>query len=249
MDKLKTLIEKYLAADTIRKSAAAKGQITKLVSENSIQTSPAAARAEALLIAQQYEIDWLIWRLTFGSLYKEGDRVMGWWDESHCQAQELPLVRNGGQWSVSFYRRSQEKAMWESRGFFEAQPFPVVRREGRNEQFWEVRFDVKTSLFWLEYGYALPCELQYRWDFEGLTVTRSIISQGFWQAWKWWDGALYWYLEKRPELFADMDWWGEEGEAPRFEPPEDSFAVVLGVQGREVWEARKVSGSIRDRQD
>ena len=42
------------------------------------------------------------------------------------------------------------------------------------------------------HGWANACPLQWHQNDEGYIVSRSIIDHGFWQAWKWWDGA--WYL-------------------------------------------------------
>jgi hypothetical protein len=63
-----------------------------------------------------------------------------------------------------------------------------------------------------------------------LFVTRSIIEHGFWQAWKWYGAETkWWYLENRPELFADFDWWGESATKPvRYEPTDNPYAAVLG---------------------
>jgi hypothetical protein len=172
-----------------------------------------------------------------GSPYEEGNRVFGWWHDEQLQAEELPLYYRGGTmgYSVSFHGR--DGALWRRRGFELPSHYPLEFGEG---EIW-VRFDFKSALFFASLGFANPCSLQWYWnETDGLVVSRSIISEGFWQAWKWWEGASWWYLEKRPELFADIDWWGEEL-PQRFEPPEDNpYAAVLGIEGREYWEKVKI---------
>jgi hypothetical protein len=61
-----------------------------------------------------------------------------------------------------------------------------------------------------------------------LFVDRSIIEHGFWQAWKWYGAdTQWWYLEHRPELFADLEWW-VDSKPMRYEPQDDPYAAVLG---------------------
>lgn len=64
------------------------------------------------------------------------------------------------------------------------------------------------SFFYAKYGWANACPLQWYRDEEGYKVDRSIIPHGFWQAWKWWEGAWHWYIRNRPELFENFDCWG-----------------------------------------
>lgn len=241
MKKMLEAILAYLSENgSNRKIAAAKGRITKFANELASEIGAAAAREKILKLLEDVTEESSRWdllknRFTPGSLYTEGDRVFGWWDTSaQVQAEELPLYGSGATYSVSFYRRDNEAWLWRQRGFELAEDLPTVRRG--NELV--VQFNVKRSLFWLKYGYALPCDLPWhrgRFDGDGncLWVDRSIISAGWWQAWKWWDGAKWWYLEKRPELFADMDWWGDWEEKPVFySPPDDPYAAVLGTPHR-----------------
>jgi hypothetical protein len=151
---------------------------------------------------------------------------MGWWSiEAQVQAEELPLERLGQAYSVTFYDRSQERGLWQLRGFYEAEGLLLVHLEDGSY----VRFAVERSLFFLEFGYALPCTLQWYWNEHGLFVSRSIIGTGWHQAWKWWDGAKWWYFAHRPELFADLDSWGTL-DPIRHEPEDDPYAAVLGGQ-------------------
>lgn len=241
MKKILEAILAYLLGDgSSRKIAAAKGRITKLASELASELGAVQAREEILQVLTEVKEDssrWLLLknRFTAGSLYQEGDRVFGWWDITlQAQAEELPLYHSGASYSVSFYRRQNEALLWRQRGFEEAEALPTTRRGGELL----VEFNVQRSLFWLKYGYALPCKLPWhRGRFDGdedcLWVDRSIISAGWWQAWKWWDGAKWWYLEKRPELFADMDWWGDWEDKPIFHSPvDDPYAAVLGTPHR-----------------
>lgn len=95
MQKLKAAIEKYLAADTLRKQAGAKGAITRLVNERAKEIGASLARDEVQLVLKEFEElpHWLTQRFTLGSLYQEGDRIFGWWSENQAQAEELPLYR------------------------------------------------------------------------------------------------------------------------------------------------------------
>lgn len=242
-DKLSQAIDKYLFAEgTNRRIGSAKARLTKLVDELwHIGNDGKEIRKLALELLEEKEYvpdrtKLLRNRFTYGSLYLESDRVFGWWNPDAPQAEQLPLAYSAGTWIVSFWAMPAEAEAWEYRGFLTAQDLPLTRRVWSPEnQFnlldiWEVKFPVKLTHFWLEYGYALPCKLQWHRDNEGLFVDRSILSAGYWQAWKWWAGARDWYLEKRPELFADMPWWGDyDLEAPiRYEPEDDLYAAVLG---------------------
>jgi hypothetical protein len=251
MEKLREAIRSYLLQDgSSRKIASAKGRITKLVNESAadlgVQKARELARTVlALVIVEGQNIstgreNLLKNRFDVRSFYLEGDRVFGWYDpETQVQAEELPLYFNDGAYYyyVSFYRRSDDYSFWRSRGFEAAEDLPTIQhRDGL-----EVKFDVKRSLFWLQYGYALPCKLQYhrgRFDGNGIGddreecfwVSRSIISSGWWCAYKWWPDCQWWYYERHPEWFTEMDWWGTP-EPVRHEPIDDPYAAVLGGMG------------------
>lgn len=232
---VETAITEYLdlGQSSNRKLGAAKGKITKLVNELAKEIGAVLAREkilkflESLKIGSNERLDFLLKRFTPGTFYEEGERIFGWWDiNEQVQAEELPMYTEIGWDGSKTYIVSVSGGGL--KGFCIAQPIPVKFYAGGLE----VSFDVKQSLFWLEYGYALPCKLQWhRGQWDGgtcLWVNRSIFSSGFWQAWKWWEGAKWWYLEKRPELFAPLDWWGKELSPQRFEPEDDPYAAVLG---------------------
>jgi hypothetical protein len=229
MEKIKTAIERYTQAETSRKQSAAKGLITRILNERASEVGATAARQEVIEVLKDLDgiPNWIAQRLNTRSFYKEGDRVMGWWDKaSQVQAEALPLYSTGRSYSVSFFGRSNEIWLWNQRGFYTAENLPLMFYATPGSM--QVEFPVERSLLFLEYGYALPCPLQWWWrQGEELRVSRSIISHGFWQAWKWWDGAQYWYWERRPELFADMDWWEPEQKAA-IHPKPNEFAAVLG---------------------
>jgi hypothetical protein len=247
MEKLREAIRRYLSFGTGgRTIGSAKGRITKLVNESAAELGVGKARELALTVLAlvlaegrdvcESRVETLKNRFNPKSLYREGDRVFGWYDpEMQVQAEELPLYYNDGAYYyyVSFYRRSDDYSFWRSRGFEAAEDLPTIQhRDGL-----EVKFDVKRSLFWLEHGYALPCKLPWhrgRFDGQGtdecLWVSRSIIPAGWWCAWKWWEGCQWWYYERHPEWFTDMDWWGTyDLTVPiRYEPIDDPYAAVLG---------------------
>lgn len=214
----------------------AKARVTRLVNDLAQEFGPATARELALACVQSApeasvpdRVSLLTQRFTVGSLYVDNQTVFGWYEpQSQAQAEALPLYYTGESYEVSFSMTTKESKLWQQRGFHLAEDLPVVRHGF--SRCLEVVSPIKRALHFLEYGYALPCQLQWYRDEDGFHVSRSIISAGFWCAWKWWSDAKYWYLEKRPELFADMDWWGEEIPAvrQRFEPEDDPYAAVLG---------------------
>ncbi|MEG4302200.1 hypothetical protein [Microcoleus sp. D3_18a_C4] len=99
----------------------------------------------------------------------------------------------------------------------------------------EVSVPYSQTFFYAKYKFANACPLQWYRDAEGYKVERSIIPHGFWQAWKWWDGAWQWYIEKRPELFEDFDCWDDPQPNSRIEPG----SAVLGGKNKDFWESQK----------
>lgn len=235
--KLKAAIQKYLDADTKLTKSGAKGVITKLVNN--------ASEVEINLIPdilQEFQElpDWLKLRFQKGSLYEEGNRVFGWYKESQVQAVELPVQLDMFEYDdgEKYHRVKYIKVTHEERGFSPAIDLPLNR--GRVEVPVAPGYDFyHTFLTMWKHGWASPCSLQWSWferpswsDLEGYVVERSIISHGFWKAWKWWPDCWCWYYEKRPELFEDADWWGEKVPAMRHSPPNDPYAAVLGNASR-----------------
>ena len=232
--KLKAAIQKYLDADTKNSKSGTKGAITKLIN--------AASATDVMLIPEilqefQELPSWLKLRFKKGSLYQEGDRVFGWYKEDQVQAVELPVVLDlfsyddGVNNCIVRYIRVISEEM----NFAPAVDLPFngcrVDVQPDDDNFWEL----------LECGWASPCDLQWSWferprwsEKEGYVVERSIISHGFWQAWKWWPDCWHWYYGKRPELFEDADLWG----LLQAEPPNDRYAVVLGGSNKQYFKDR-----------
>lgn len=239
-EELPKLIERYNAADTKGKRTAAKSAFTRWLKKQVAEIGILALRQELKAVELPKELKE---RLVPGSLYQKGDRVFGWYSsDEQVQAEHLPLIRYRdnqwkASWKVSFFG-FQDRHLWEERGFGLAEALPLVEgyRPGRY-----VQIDHCKTLFFLDLGYAVPCALPWTRDEACLTVTRSIISAGWWQAWKWWEGCQWWYLEKRPELFADLDWWGNYSfeEQTRHEPQNNPYAAVLGGSNKEYWESVK----------
>lgn len=235
-EQFKKRIQAYINGDNHRRRYA-KQAITTSLNTYSKHHGPSATRAEAQEALEEFldflEVDWLINRLTPGSLYEEGDRVMGWLDvETQVQAEQLPLKAGHIYEEVAdtyftFYEVVISENVWNQQGFFEAEHLPIHRVHIYSAPYWKVDFPVSQTKKFLTYGYALPCQLQWRRDVsEGYLVTRNIREHGFWRAWKWWDGALYWYIEHKPELVGDLDLW----QVHRYEPPDNPYAAVLGGQ-------------------
>jgi len=224
--KLKKQIEQY---NTDRKPAR-KAAITKLINQAILSGVENLGLNKIL-----DEIDapeWLKQRFKKGSFFVEGTSVYGWW--SHTEQQQtclLPLFRGeiygeaSKVFQVSFFHiKRDEQGLWRKRGFIEASKIPLtsgllgstINIDWRQDNLEDLR----------KAGYSPPCALQYTRTDESLFVDRSIISHGFWKAWKWWEGADKWYLSHRPELFWDLDIWGDE--TPKRYYPNEPAAAVLG---------------------
>jgi hypothetical protein len=236
MDKLERLIERYLLANTSRKKSATKGAITRLVNERADILGAATARSEIWTILDRKDVPgWMKQRFTPGSLYLEGDRVFGWWDDGSLQAQaeELPLSSSGiSNYSVTLGRCSESASLWRLRGFEIAEELPFVRR---SEEL-KVDFPISRLESLLLYGYAPPCNLQWHRgkffddDTTCLWVDRSIISAGFWCAYKWWPDCRWWYYERHPEWFVDSALWGKKENPVYYFAPESDSAVLGGAK-------------------
>lgn len=232
-DKLKKAIDRYHAADTSRKQAGAKGAITRIVNERATLIGAEAARSEVLEAVKTVDSGIAFWikeRFTPGSFYQEGNYVYGWWDDGsiQVQAEKLPLhFFSGSFYSVSFYHREEEALLWQQRGFEPAEDLPLRSIFSTTSGWSQVSFPVERSEFWAKYGYALPCDLQWRWHpGEEYFVLRTIVDAGFWRAYKWWAGCQWWYYERHPEWFSGSNLWGAEEPTYYFAPEPDS--VVLG---------------------
>jgi hypothetical protein len=239
--KFNKAIQRHLEADRARTMASTKGVITRLANERALEIGVEAARKEILEILNELNKllkysdslpDWLLLRFMPGSFYQEGERVMGWWDvERQVQAEHLPIHHCNQRYWVNFSTHPDEFHLWYERGFDSPKELPVIF--GYEPSRLLVSFPVKRLPKLIEYGYALPCPLQWHWsEGEGLYVNRSIIEHGFWKAWRWHEGSRLWYLEHLPELFVDMPMWGDyqfnNQERTRYEPENDPYAAVLG---------------------
>lgn len=218
-EKLKEAIEKYIIAESPRAKSAAKGTLTRIV--NSSTESNVREQIKEVLAGFDQLPELIKNRFTPGSLYREGNAVFGWYRENQVQAEAIPV-------DVPLCCEGYLNVLSTRDGFIESVRLPFV-------QGFEVSVPCKQTLIYAKYGYANPCSLQWHRNLEGYKVERSIISHGFWQAWKWWDGARDWYLEHRPELFEDFDWWGEPTPDCRIEPG----SAVLGNKNKEFWQAQK----------
>ncbi|MEG4133071.1 hypothetical protein QUA41_31040 [Microcoleus sp. Pol11C1] len=246
--KLRAAIQKHLDADTKHSKSGTLGQITKLINAAVAVEKTLAVEAIETIKSVLAEFEGLPDRLTLrfqkGSLYqgehtRGGGLVFGWYSENQIEALPLPVIfddiilPDGGNRK---YIRVVSGEM-RSHGFLPAVDLPFygsyVYTYPTDENFFEL----------LKAGWASPCPIQWSWldrpswvNLEGYVVERSIIPYGFWVAWKWWPDCWQWYIEKRPELFDDAEFWHKE--PTRYEPPAgDRYAAVLGSasKNREVF--------------
>lgn len=188
-EKLRKAIQQYLDAQPANKSAR-KGAITKLINSSPDVTRDAIQKVIAQFEDLPKEIKN---RFTPNSLYREGSLVFGWFRENQMQAEAIPV-------DIAPYGLDREgylEVLADRDGFVPSIPLPL--RGGCT-----VDVPPQKAFLYAKYGWANACPIQWHRDAEAYTVDRSIIPHGFWQAWKWWEGAWYWYLERRPELFEDV---------------------------------------------
>ncbi|MCC3405203.1 MAG: hypothetical protein JGK17_06325 [Microcoleus sp. PH2017_10_PVI_O_A] len=239
--KLKAVIQKYLDARTKLSKSGAKGAITKLINR--------ATPSDLLLIpeiAKEFEglPQWFKLRFQKGSLYQEGDRVFGWYAENQVQAVKLPVLLDNFTYDDGEEMRTVRyiRVVFENKdmGFFPpiSLPFDGVCVNVA------VSDDYPFLALW-EHGWASPCEIQWSWfgrprwsHLEGYVVERSIISHGFWCAWKWWPDCWRWYYKKRPELFEDAEWWGKKELVRHEHEPSNPYAAVFSPNNTESLRSR-----------
>lgn len=227
--KFKKAFDKYIAATFPIEASRAKAAITKVV--NSSTELNTQEQIQEVLSGFDELPEWIKNRFTPGSLYKEGGLVLGWHRENQVQAEVIAATITSNGLEREGYLR-----VTASRDGFE---MPVDMPLAGSDRV--VSVPQQQSFFYAKYGWANACPLQWYRDEEGYKVDRSIIPHGFWQAWKWWEGAWHWYIKNRPELFEDFDCWGaswdELGEIHAAKPkPSDA---VLGGANKKFWESKK----------
>jgi hypothetical protein len=191
-EKFKKAVEKYIATTFPTEASRAKAVITKIVN-NSTELNTREQIQEVLAGFDELP-EWIRNRFTPGSLYKEGGSVFGWYRENQVQAEAIPVTITSKGLDKEGYLRviaSQDGS---------EVPVDPPLADGDSV----VSVPPRESFLYAEHGWANACPLQWHRDEEGYRVDRSIIPHGFWQAWKWWEGAWHWYIEKRPELFEDF---------------------------------------------
>ncbi len=240
IEKLDSAIEKYLSAfGTNRQIAGAKGRLTKLVNDLADSHGAVTVREKVLdVLANTHYVsdrtELLKNRFTYGSLYQEGDRVYGWYQERdvQVQAEHLPLARSNRAYIVSFYGHGDTIGLWVAFGFAQAEALPTDRRG----QTLYVEIKPESTPFWAKYGYAyaieLPCSrITTNEGVSMLVVKRSIIGSGFWKSYSWWAGCKWWYYDHHPEWFGDDPIWGDWEETPTFYYAPEPDSAVLGGRG------------------
>lgn len=227
MDKLEQLISKFNEADNFRGEAARKASITKAIAKMVEECGIQKTRSEVIRLAAKYNVSYLIKRLT-KELFREGDRVFGWWNEElQVMAEPLPLERTSQEFFVT--RDDNNK------GFYKAENLPIsffTHYDNQPSNVIEVTIE-HNSPEWIAFGYAKACKLQ--WHItpgkNEYIVTRTIFEYGFYCAYKWWEGCATWYENLHPDWFADMEHWGKEVKETR---------AVLGTENRQFWEDRRI---------
>jgi hypothetical protein len=227
--KFKKAIEKCIACTSPIEQSRAKAAITRIVKDAT--ELDVREQIKEVLISFDKLPEWVKNRFTSGSLYREGNSMFGWFRENQVQTEVLPVITTVNGFEEEGYLR-----VIESRDGFQ-RPVDIPLAEGDCV----VSVPYEQSFFYAKYGWANPCPLQWYRDAEGYKIDRSIIPHGFWQAWKWWDGAWHWYIKNRPELFEDFGCWGlswnELGEIHTAKP--DPGSAVLGDANKEFWESKK----------
>jgi hypothetical protein len=221
--KFKRAIEKILTAEDKTALVYGRRRLTRVVKSST--ESNTSQQIQEVLSEFDKLPETIEKRFTRGSLYEEGHSVFGWYSESQVQAEELPV-------EIHYTPHKYIRVSGTGFGFFEAMPLPLLEDN-------IVCVPPRETFTYAECGWANACPLHWHRDEEGYKVNRSIIPHGFWQAWKWWEGAQYWYLERRPELFEDFDCWGKPPQRLSVQPK--SGDVVLGGANanKEFWESQK----------
>jgi len=228
-EKFKKAIEKYIATTLPTEASRAKAAITKVVN-NSTELNTREQIQEVLADFDELP-EWIKNPFTPGSLYKESDSVFGWHRENQVQAEAIPVT-------ITFEGLDREgylRVIASRDGFKEPVNLPLTGDCN------VVSVPLQESFLYAKHGWANACLLQWHRDKEGYRVDRSIIPHGFWQAWKWWEGAQYWYIEKRPELFEDFDCWGASWDKLKeIHAAKPKFGdAVLGGTNKKFWESQK----------
>ena len=224
-EKFKKAIEKYIATTFPTEASRAKAAITKVVN-NSTELNT-REQIQEVLAGFDGLPEWIKNRFTPGSLYKESGSVFGWHRENQVQAEAIPVTITSEGYLFVCANQDDKFEM----------PVNLPLAGGDSV----VSVPSQESFFYAKHGWANACPLQWHRDKEGYHVTRSIIPHGFWQSWKWWEGAQHWYIEKRPELFEDFDCWGaswdelKEIHAAKPKPGD----AVLGGTNKKFWESKK----------
>jgi hypothetical protein len=227
--RFKRAVEKYMASTSPSEATRAKAAITRVV--NCSTELNTQEQIQEILSGFDKLPESIKNRFTPGSLYAEGGLVFGWYRENQVQAEVIPAtISSKGLEKENYLRVTANRD-----GFQVAVDMPLAGSDC------VVSVPQQQSFFYARYGWANACPLQWHCDKESYKVDRSIVPHGFWQAWKWWEGARYWYLEKRPELFEDFDCWGAAwdgvGEIHTAKPKLSD--AVLGGANKKFWESKK----------
>jgi hypothetical protein len=157
-------IEKYLASETLKDKSSTKGAIAKIV--NSSTEANTLEQVPEVLAEFDNLPEWLKNRFSVGALYREGDRVFGWYRENQVQAEvipvDIPLTGEGEYLRVL------------ANGDGCAKPTPLPLDGGVT-----VAVPHEETFLYAKHGWANACPLQWHQNEEGYIVDRSIIDPGF----------------------------------------------------------------------
>jgi hypothetical protein len=193
------IVEKYLNSISPSEASRAKEEIIRLVRD----TADPDARKQIKEVLAEINIlpAWLETHFTIGSLYADRGLVFGWWRDDQIQAESLPVALS----SNYFKGLPREMEVLANRnGFNRSVPLPLI--DGSLLGVPNCRAVCVPDNYRIDcarYGWADALPLQWRRSWGAYIVDRSITSEGFWAAWKWWPGAANHYASNPPYPMAE----------------------------------------------
>jgi len=192
-------IQKYLITTFPSEANRAKDEIIKLVRN----TTDSDARQQIKEVLEEFRRlpEWIENHFTPGSLYTDRGLVLGWWRDDQVQAEPLPVAL-----SKNYFKELPREmgVIADRNGFSRSTPLPLLHGSSLGVPgCLIVSVPSGLSVEYARYGWAEALPLQWRRDWGRYIVDRSILTCGFWPAWKWWPGAGDFYAENPPYPMAE----------------------------------------------